>query len=129
MTGSAVAVGCAFRRLRTRKGRAIATVLAIAIGIAGILLVSVAGTVAGDRALQRGVADLEPTDRVFTVVISPDLSPTATELGQLNATIDGPFQRRGFGPVLRTVEYRPLAAEDGRTVRFAGIDDLSLIHI
>jgi len=35
MTGSAVAVGCAFRRLRTRKGRAIATVLAIAIGIAG----------------------------------------------------------------------------------------------
>jgi hypothetical protein len=124
MTGSAVAVGCAFRRLRTRKGRAIATVLAIAIGIAGILLVSVAGTVAGDRALQRGVADLEPTDRVFTVVISPDLSPTATELGQLNATIDGPFQRRGFDPVLRTVEYRPLAAEDGRTVRFAGIDDL-----
>jgi len=124
MSGSAVAIGCAFRRLRTRKGRAIATVVAIAIGIAGILLVSVAGTVAGDRALQRGVSDLEPTDRVFTVVISPDLSPSATDLGRLNETIDGPFDRRGFDPVLRTVEYRPLASEDGRTVRFAGIDDL-----
>ena len=32
--------------------------------------------------------------------------------------------RRGFDPVLRTVEYRPLAAGDGRTVRFAGLDDL-----
>src|SRR5882672_6753990 len=81
VSGGAVAVGCALRRVRTRKGRVLATVLAIAIGIAGILLVSVAGTVAGDRALQRGVADLDPTDRAFTVVMSPDLSPTGAQLG------------------------------------------------
>ncbi|HZX55857.1 MAG TPA: hypothetical protein VFE86_14320, partial [Ilumatobacteraceae bacterium] len=42
---------------------------------------------------------------------------------ELDHKIDGAFGRRGFGPVLRTVEYRPLAAGDGRTVRFAGIDD------
>src|SRR4051794_21402318 len=123
VSGAAVAVGCAMRRVRTRKGRVFATVIAIAIGIAGILLVSVAGTVAGDRALQRGVTDMEPIDRAFTVVISPDLSPTDTQLGELDHKIDGAFGRRGFGPVLRTVEYRPLAAGDGRTVRFAGIDD------
>src|SRR4051794_3458077 len=66
---------------------------------------------------------MEPIDRAFTVVMSPDLSPTDAQLGQLDNTIDGAFGRRGFGPVLRTVEYRPLAAGDGRTVRFAGVDD------
>src|SRR3954467_4513950 len=123
MSGSAVAIGCALRRVRTRKGRMFATVLAIAIGIAGILLVSVASTVAGDRALQRGVTDMEPIDRAFTVVMSPDLSPTDTQLRELDDKIDGAFGRRGFGPVLRTVEYRPLSPGDGRTVRFAGVDD------
>ena len=124
VSGAAVAVECAFRRARTRKGRFAATVVAIAVGIAGLLLVAVAGTIAGDRALQRGVGDLDPVERAFTVSMSPDLSPTADQLRSFNTEIDGRLQRHGFGPVLRTVEYRALAAGDGRTVRFAGIDDV-----
>ena len=46
---------------RTRKGRILAAVAAIAVGIAGLLLVAVSGTLAGDRALQRGVANLDAT--------------------------------------------------------------------
>ncbi len=124
MSGAAVAIECAFRRARTRKGRLSATVVAIAVGIAGLLLVAVAGTVAGDRALQRGVGDLDPAERAFTVTMSPDLSPTADQLVGFNSQIDGRLQRHGFGPVLRTVEFRALAAGDGRTVRFAGIDNV-----
>jgi hypothetical protein len=124
VSGLAVAVECSLRRARTRKGRVVATLAAIAVGIAGLLLVAVAETIAGDRALQRGVADLDPTERAFTVTMSPDLSPSAADLETFNGTIDGPLQRHGFGPVLHTVEYRSLAAGDGRTVRFAGIDDL-----
>ena len=124
VSGAGVAVECAFRRARTRKGRLLATIAAIAVGIAGLVLVAVAGTVAGDRALQRGVADLDPTERAFTVTMSPDLSPTASQIDDLNGSIVGRLQRHGFGTVLRTVEYRPLAAGDGRTVRFAGVDDV-----
>ena len=124
MSGAGVAVECAFRRVRTRKGRLSATIAAIAVGIGGLVLVAVAGTVAGDRALQRGVADLDPTERAFTVTMSPDLSPTAAQLEVLNGSIVGRLQRHGLGTALRTVEYRPLAAGDGRTVRFAGVDDV-----
>ncbi len=124
MSSFRVAIECAFRRARTRKGRFSATVVAIAVGIAGLLLVAVAGTVAGDRALQRGVGDLDPVERAFTASMSPDLSPTSDQLGTLNKQIDQRLQRHGFGRVLRTVEYRALAAGDGRTVRFAGIDDV-----
>ena len=124
MSGAGVAVECAFRRARTRKGRLLATVAAIAVGIAGLVLVAVAGTVAGDRALQRGVADLDATSRAFTVTMSPDLSPTTAQLADLNTSIVGRLQRHGLGSVLRTVEYRALAVGDGRTVRFAGVDDV-----
>ena len=85
---------------------------------------AVASTVAGDRALQRGVADIEPIDRAFTVVdVARSVADRQLKSRQLDETIDGAFSSRGFGPVLRTVEYRPLAAGDGRTVRFAGVDD------
>ena len=124
MSGAGVAVECAFRRARTRKGRLLATVAAIAVGIAGLVLVAVAGTVAGDRALQRGVADLDATSRAFTVTMSPDLSPTTSQLADLNTSIVGRLHRHGLGSVLRTVEYRALAVGDGRTVRFAGVDDV-----
>ncbi len=127
MKGVRVGIECALRRARTRVGQLLATVTAIAIGVAGLMLVAVAGTVAGDRALQRGIADIEPSDRAFTVVMSPDLSPTAADLAELNAKIDGRMHQRGFGPTLRTVEYRSLAAGDGRSVRFAGIDDLQQV--
>ena len=124
MSGAGVAVECALRRARVRKGRLWATIAAVAVGIAGLVLVAVAGTVAGDRALQRGVDDLEPTARAFTVTMSPDLSPTVADLDHLNASIVGRLQRHGLGTVLRTVEYRALAVGDGRTVRFAGVDDV-----
>ena len=124
MSGAGVAVECALRRVGTRKGRLLATIAAIAVGIGGLVLVAVAGTVAGDRALQRGVADLDPTERAFTVTMSPDLSPTAAQLNDLNKSIIGHLHRHGLGTVLRTVEYRALAVGDGRTVRFAGIDDV-----
>jgi hypothetical protein len=125
VSGFGVAIECALRRARTRKGRVVATLAAIAVGIAGLLLVAVAETIAGDRALQRGVADLDPAERAFSVTMSPDLATSAGDLQHFNDAIDGPLQRHGFGPVLRTVEYRALAAGDGRTVRFAGIDDLA----
>jgi hypothetical protein len=125
VSGFTVVVECSFRRARTRKGRVVATLAAIAIGIAGLLLVAVAGTVAGDRALQRGVDGLDPARRAFTVTMSPDLSPSAADLTTFNDAIGGPLQRHGFGSVIRTVEYRALAAGDGRTVRVAGIDDLA----
>lgn len=124
VTGIAVAVECALRRARTRRARLLATVAAIAVGIAGLMLVAVAGTVAGDRALQRGIADVDPAERAFTATMSPDLSPTAGELIAFNDEIDNRLQRHGLGATLRTVEYRALAAGDGRTVRFAGIDNL-----
>ena len=124
MSDVGVAVECALRRARTRKGRFGPTLVAIAVGIAGLLLVAVAETIAGDRALQRGVADLDPVERAFSVTMSPDLSPSAADLRAFNEAIDRPLHRHGFGPVLHTVEYRALAAGDGRTVRFAGIDQL-----
>ncbi len=124
MSGVGVGIECALRRARTRTGRLVATIAAIAIGVAGLMLVAVAGTVAGDRALQRGISEVAAADRAFTVSMSPDQSPTAAEIADLNSKIDKRLQRRGFGPMIRTVEYRALAAEDGRSVRFAGIDDL-----
>jgi hypothetical protein len=124
LSGALVGVECALRRVRTRKGRLLATGTAIAIGVAGLMLVSVAGTVAGDRALQRGIEALVPTERAFTVTVSPDLSPTSSEISVLNDRIDSRLQAHGFGPTLRTVEYRALPSGDGRSVRFAGIDDL-----
>lgn len=124
MSGIAVGAECAVRRARNRPGRLVATVVAIAVGIAGLVLVAVAGTVAGDRALQRGVASLDPAERAFTVTMSPDLSPTAVELGDFNERIGGRLRQHAFGPLLRTVEYRALPAGDGRAVRFAGIDDV-----
>ena len=48
-----------------------------------------------------------------------------TKLAELNGTVDSRWKSRGLGPVLRTVEYRVLAAGDGRTVRFAAIDALA----
>ncbi len=122
--GLSVAIECALRRARTRIGRLLATVAAIAVGIAGLMLVGVAGTIAGDRALQRGITALDPAERAFTVTMSPDLSLTASDLGALNSRIEGRLQLHGLGRVLRTVEFRALAAGDGRTVRFAGIDEL-----
>ena len=59
------------------------------------------------------------------MTISPDLSPTTNQLGDLNASIVGRLQRPGLGSVLRTVEYRALAVGDGRTVRFAGVEMLA----
>jgi hypothetical protein len=99
-------------------------VAAIAVGIAGLVLVAVAGTIAGDRALQRGIGDLDPGARAFTVTFAPDLVPNAADLGRLNTKIAARLERHGLGDTIRTVEYRALAAGDGRTVRFAGLDDL-----
>jgi hypothetical protein len=127
MSAAGVAIECAFRRTRTRKGRALAIVAAIAVGIAGLLLVSVARTIAGDRALQHGVDALDPQARAFSVSTAPDVTPTADELAALNATIDSKLGHRGLGPTIRTVEYRALAGGDGRIVRFAGIDDLDRV--
>ncbi|MEP7113350.1 MAG: hypothetical protein ABI862_08800 [Ilumatobacteraceae bacterium] len=101
-----------------------ATVAALAIGIAGLVLVAVAVTIAGDRALQRGIDGLDPAQRAFEVTMSPDLSPTAADLATINGEVDSRFQRRGLGSTLHTVEFRALAANDGRTVRLAGLDDL-----
>ncbi|MEO7370150.1 MAG: hypothetical protein ABIZ69_04755, partial [Ilumatobacteraceae bacterium] len=124
MSGVGVATECALRRVRTRKGRLSATVVAIAVGISGLILVGVASTIAGDRALQRGIADLDPTERAFTVSMSPDLSPTAADLASINSKVDGRLQRHGLGRPLHTVEFRALPAGDGRAIRFAGIDDV-----
>ena len=99
-------------------------VAAIAVGIAGLLLVSVASTVAGDRALQRGVEGLDPEARAFTVTYAPDTAPTAAELSVIDGEIARRLQEPGLGPTLRTVEYRALAAGDGRIIRFAGLDGL-----
>ncbi len=90
-------------------------------------MVAVASTIAGDRALQRGVGELDPEARAFTVTFAPDLVPSAADLGRLNTKIVPRLQRHGLGPALRTVEYRALAAGDGRTVRFAGLDDLQQV--
>ena len=127
MRGIGVGIECALRRARTRAGRLLATVGAIAIGVAGLMLVAVAGTVAGDRALQRGIGEIEPAERAFTATMSPDQSPTSAQIAELNDQISGRLQRRGLGPTLRTVEYRTLAAGDGRSVRFAGIDDVQQV--
>lgn len=123
MTGIGVAVGCALRRGWTRRGRLLATVAAIAVGLAGLMLVAVAGTIAGDRALQRGIEGLESARRAFSVTMSPDLPPTPSDLTLLNTEIGGRFRHRGLGPTLRTVEFRALASGDGRTIRLAGLDD------
>ena len=37
VSGTGVAIECAFRRARTRKGRLLATIAAIAVGIAGLV--------------------------------------------------------------------------------------------
>ena len=123
MTGIAVAVGCALRRAWTRRGRLLATVAAIAVGLTGLMLVEVAGTIAGDRALQRGIEGLEPAQRAFTATMSPDLPPTSADLSVLNDEIGARFRHRGLSPTLHTVEFRALAAGDGRTIRLAGLDD------
>ena len=127
MSRAGVGLECALRRTRTRRGRLVAMVAAIAVGIAGLLLVSVASTVAGDHALQRGVDGLAPEARAFTVSFAPDTSPTPTELAALDGQIATRLQRPGLGPSLRTVEYRALAAGDGRIVRFAGLDGLQQV--
>ena len=122
-----VAVECALRRTRTRRGRLMAMVAAIAVGIAGLMLVSVASTMAGDRALQRGVQGLDAEARAFTVTFAPDTPPTTAELTALDSKIATRLVRPGLGPVLKTVEYRALAAGDGRIVRFAGLDGLDQV--
>lgn len=127
MSGLAVAAECALRRVRTRWGRLLAIVAAVAVGIAGLMLVAVASTIAGDRALQRGVAELDAGERAFTVTLAPDLVPTPDEIAALDAKIGPRLERHGLGPTLRTVEFRALAATDGRAVRFGGLDDLQQV--
>ena len=127
MSGVGVAVECALRRGRTRKRRLLAMIAAIAVGIAGLVLVAVVTTIAGDRAMQRVIGELDPEARAFTVTFSPDLVPSAADLDRLNSKIHGRLQRQGLGPTIRTVEFRALAAGDGRTVRFAGLDDLDSV--
>ncbi|MGZ4674474.1 MAG: hypothetical protein ACXV8K_17570, partial [Ilumatobacteraceae bacterium] len=81
-------------------------------------------TIAGDRALQRGVEGLDAEARTFTANLAPDTPPTSAELAALDGKIVSRLVRPGLGPVLKTVEYRALAAGDGRIVRFAGLDGL-----
>jgi hypothetical protein len=99
-------------------------VAALAVGIAGLVLVAVAVTIAGDRALQCGIDGVDTSERAFEVTMSRDLSPTPAELATINGEVDSRLQRRGLGTMLHTVEFRALAAGDGRTVRLAGLDDL-----
>ena len=127
MSGLMVAAESAVRRTRTRRGRLMAMVAAIAVGIAGLLLVSVASTIAGDRALQRGVEQLDPEARVFTVTFAPDTPPAVADLTSLDGQLAAHLDRPGLGPALRTVEYRALGAGDGRVLRFAGIDGLKQV--
>ena len=65
-----------------------------------------------------------PGGRAFTVSTSPGPAPTPAEIAALNSKIDKPTSTARARPDDRTVEFRALAADDGRSVRFAGIDDL-----
>ena len=50
-----------------------------------------------------------------------------TELSAIDSKIADSLQEPGLGPTLRTVEYRALAAGDGRVIRFAGLDGLQQV--
>ncbi len=124
MNGASVALECALRLAGRRPGRVLATVVAVAVGVAGLMLVAAATTIAGDLALQRGVTDIDAVDRAFTASAAPDLVPDAAELVRLDKAVRSRLNRRGLGTPIRTVEYRSLAAGDGRDLRVAGLDDL-----
>ena len=111
LSGSVSAIECALRRARTRTGRLVATVAAIADRGRR----TDAGRRSGNGGRRPSAAARDRRGRpqriaAFTVTTSPDQSPTAAEIADLNDKIDKRLQRRGFGPTIRTVEYRALAA-------------------
>lgn len=96
-----VPVRYALRRLRLHAPQAVVAGLGIAIGAAVLALTQIASTAAQDRAVQRALAQLQPSDRVVQVVWSGVPAQSGLSLPQLDV-----LARAAVTPLIGTPPFR-----------------------
>src|SRR5690242_8592471 len=84
-----VPVRYALRRLRHNAGRAVVAAIGIAVGAAVLALTQVGSTAVQDRALQRALAELQPSDRAIQAVWSGVPAQSSLSLTKLDAIARG----------------------------------------
>jgi len=96
-----VPVRYALRRLRHNAGRAVVAAIGIAVGAAVLALTQVGSTAVQDRALQRALAQLQPSDRAIQAVWSGVPAQSSLSLTRLDA-----IARATVGPIIGVPPFR-----------------------
>ena len=96
-----VPVRYALRRLRRNAGRALVAAIGIAVGAAVLALTQVGSTAVQDRALQRALAGLQPSDRAIQAVWSGVPAQSSLSLTRLDA-----IARDAVTPIIGVAPFR-----------------------
>jgi hypothetical protein len=96
-----VPVRYALRRLRHNASRAVVAAIGIAVGAAVLALTQVGSTAVQDRALQRALAELQPSDRAIEAVWSGVPAQSSLSLTKLDA-----IARNAVTPIIGAPPFR-----------------------
>jgi len=96
-----VPIRYALRRLRHNAGRAVVAAIGIAVGAAVLALTQVGSTAVQDRALQRALAELQPSDRAIQAVWSGVPAQSSLSLTKLDA-----IARNAVTPIIGAPPFR-----------------------
>jgi hypothetical protein len=96
-----VPIRYALRRLRRNASRAIVAAIGIAVGAAVLALTQVGSTAVQDRALQRALAELQPSDRAIQAVWSGVPAQSSLSLTKLDA-----IARNAVTPIIGAPPFR-----------------------
>src|SRR5690349_12861522 len=119
-----VPVRYAVRRLRHNASRAVVAAIGIAVGAAVLAVTQVGSTAVQDRALQRALAELQPSDRAIQAVWSGVPAQSSLSLTKLDA-----IARNAVTPIIGAPPFRVevfrAANWGGVYVNLGAIDGLS----
>jgi hypothetical protein len=96
-----VPIRYAVRRLRHNAGRAVVAAIGIAVGAGVLALTQVGSTAVQDRALQRALAELQPSDRAIQAVWSGVPAQSSLSLPKLDA-----IARNAVTPIIGAPPFR-----------------------
>ncbi len=123
--GVAAALTCAIARLRARPGRVLLAAVGVAVSVVSIIVIAFASTVAGDVALRRDLAGLEPAGQAVVVAFAPEDGLDEADLSTIDSAVRRGVSGHPFGRVRSLVEFRALSNQRGDVFRFAGIGNLA----
>ena len=118
-----VPVRYALRRLRRNAPRAVVAAIGIAIGAAVLALTQVGSTAVQDRAVQRALAQLQPSDRAVQVVWSGVPAQSSLSLAKLDAIARDQVTPILGAPPFRVEVFRQ-ATWGGAFVNLGAVDGL-----